>query len=101
MARQIGTYNICCEPFEDCCPRFMPRSPAIFSKPAQLDEAESALDVEALVTLGLENARVKDFKFEAGAVSAHDTVPHRYQKLLIRRREGQREPVSPPVLSQQ
>ena len=27
---QIGTYHISCEPFEDCCPRFMPRSPAIF-----------------------------------------------------------------------
>jgi tRNA uracil 4-sulfurtransferase len=99
MARQIGTYNICCEPFEDCCPRFMPRSPAIFSRPAQLDEAESALDVEALVTLGLENARVKDFKFEAGAVSARDTMPHRYQKLLLRRREAQGEPAPPPVHS--
>lgn len=100
MARQIGTYNICCEPFEDCCPRFMPRSPAIFSNPAQLDGAESALDVEALVTLGLENALVKDFKYEAGAVTARDTVPHRYQKLLIRRREAQGEPARPPVHSQ-
>ena len=27
VARQIGTYQISCEPFEDCCPRFMPRSP--------------------------------------------------------------------------
>ncbi|HET7841785.1 MAG TPA: tRNA uracil 4-sulfurtransferase ThiI [Terriglobia bacterium] len=95
MARQIGTYNICCEPFEDCCPRFMPRSPAIFSNPAELDRAESALDVEALVTLGLENARVRDFKFETGKVTAHDTVPHRYQKLLARRREAQAEPVPP------
>jgi tRNA uracil 4-sulfurtransferase len=91
MARQIGTYNICCEPFEDCCPRFMPRSPAIFSNPAELDRAESALDVEALVTLGLENALVRDFKFEAGNVSTRDTVPHRYQKLLARRREPQAE----------
>ncbi len=32
MARQIGTYKISCEPFEDCCPRFMPRSPAIFAR---------------------------------------------------------------------
>ncbi len=97
MARQIGTYNICCEPFEDCCPRFMPRSPAIFSNPAELDRAESALDVEALVTLGLENARVRDFKFESGKVTAHDTMPHRYQKLLARRREAHAEPV-PPAL---
>ena len=33
LARQIGTYKISCEPFEDCCPRFMPRSPAIFARP--------------------------------------------------------------------
>jgi tRNA uracil 4-sulfurtransferase len=97
MARQIGTYNICCEPFEDCCPRFMPRSPAIFSNPAELDRAESALDVEALVTLGLENTTVRDFKFQAGSVSARDSVPHRYQKLLARRREAQSEPAPPAV----
>ena len=87
MARQIGTYNICCEPFEDCCPRFMPRSPAIFSNPAELSRAESALDMEGLITLGLEGAGARDFKFEAGVLSVRDVFPHRYQKLLARRRE--------------
>ena len=45
LARQIGTYTISCEPFEDCCPRFMPRAPAIFAKAEQLDQAEAGLDV--------------------------------------------------------
>ncbi len=92
MARQIGTYNISCEPFEDCCPRFMPRAPAIFSKPAELMAAESRLDVEALLTMGLEGACVRDYKFEAGEVSVREELPHRFLKLLAQRRGG-----SPPV----
>ena len=95
LARQIGTYQISCEPFEDCCPRFMPRAPAIFSNPVELGEAESTLDIEALVTLGLENALVRDFKFEVGIVSEREALPHRYQKLLARRRE-QTQPGPPP-----
>jgi Thiamine biosynthesis protein (ThiI) len=85
-ARQIGTYKISCEPFEDCCPRFMPRSPAIFSNPAELTGAESALDVEALLTMGLDGAIVRDFKFEAGVVTVREDLPHRFQKLLARRK---------------
>jgi thiamine biosynthesis protein ThiI len=98
LARQIGTYQISCEPFEDCCPRFMPRAPAIFSNPAELAEAESVLDIEALVTLGLENALVRDFKFESGTVSEREVIPHRYQKLLARRR-AQAQPAPPSAVS--
>lgn len=87
LARQIGTYKISCEPFEDCCPRFMPRSPAIFSNPQELGRAESALDMEALITLGLEGATVLDFKFERGEVSAREVSPHRFLKLLAKRKE--------------
>lgn len=94
LARQIGTYPISCEPFDDCCPRFMPRSPAIFSNPAELNAAESGLDVEALVTLGLESASVQDFKFESGNVSAREGLPARFQKLVARRKGI----ISPPAL---
>jgi thiamine biosynthesis protein ThiI len=99
LARQIGTYKISCEPFEDCCPRFMPRAPAIFSNPAELGRAESALDMEALVTLGLESAAVRDYKFEAGEVLARDVVPHRFQKLLAERRESAISPARPPAVA--
>lgn len=85
-ARQIGTYKISCEPFEDCCPRFMPRAPAIFSNPAELTAAESTLDVEALLTMGLEGAIVHDFKFEAGKVTVRENLPRRFQKLLALRK---------------
>jgi len=86
VARQIGTYKISCEPFEDCCPRFMPRAPAIFSNPRELAAAESTLNVEALVRMGLEAASVRDFKFEAGEVTARDGLPPRFLKLLGRRK---------------
>jgi len=88
LARQIGTYKISCEPFEDCCPRFLPRSPAIFARPEQLEQAESTLDIPALVTLGMEGATVRDFKFENGGVVTEEAVPRRLQK-LIERRKGQ------------
>jgi tRNA uracil 4-sulfurtransferase len=82
LARQIGTYKISCQPFEDCCPRFMPRSPAIFSRPEELDQAESGLDIEALISNGLAAASVLDFKFERGEVSRREGVPRRFEKLL-------------------
>ena len=98
VARQIGTYSLSCEPFEDCCPRFMPRAPAIFSKPLELAQAESLLDVEALVTLGREGAKVHDYKFEAGEVIGKEGLPHRFEKLLVlRRRSSANIAARPPV----
>jgi tRNA uracil 4-sulfurtransferase len=82
LARRVGTYEISCEPFEDCCPRFMPRSPAIFASPDQLDRAEEGLDIPALVTMGLEGARAIDFKFERGQVSRREGLPRRFEKFL-------------------
>ncbi|MBZ5563443.1 MAG: tRNA 4-thiouridine(8) synthase ThiI [Acidobacteriia bacterium] len=86
LARRIGTYRISCEPFEDCCPRFMPRAPAIFAHPEQLDRAEAGLDIEKLVGMGLEGASAVDFKFECGAVTAHEALPPRFQNFLARRK---------------
>ena len=82
LARRVGTYEISCEPFEDCCPRFMPRSPAIFASPEQLDRAEECLDIPALVTMGLEGASAFDFKFEQGQVSRREGRPRRFEKLI-------------------
>jgi thiamine biosynthesis protein ThiI len=82
MARQIGTYKISCEPFEDCCPRFMPRAPAIFARPQELDEAECRLDIGGLVRLGLEGATYVDYKFERGEVTVREGSPRRIEKSL-------------------
>jgi thiamine biosynthesis protein ThiI len=90
LAREIGTYKISCEPFEDCCPRLLPRSPAIFARPDELVEAEAALAVEALVTEGLEGATAIDFRFERGEVTTHDATISRLKKLIGWRKEGGR-----------
>jgi len=82
LARQIGTYKISCEPFEDCCPRFMPRAPAIFAQPGQLEQAEAGIDVSALLRMSLAATSVETFKFEQGAVTAREGLPRRFEKLL-------------------
>jgi thiamine biosynthesis protein ThiI len=90
IARAIGTYKISCEPFEDCCPRFLPRSPAIFARPEQLESAEAGLDVEGLTTEGLEGATALDFTFEEGRLTCREAKLPRLKKLIDWRRTRQR-----------
>jgi thiamine biosynthesis protein ThiI len=52
-ARKIGTYDISSEPFHDCCPIFMPRSPELSASPQELADAEANLDIPELVMMGL------------------------------------------------
>jgi len=88
LARQIGTYKISCEPFEDCCPRFMPRAPTIFAQPGQLDQAEAGIDVHALLRMGLQATNAENFKFERGSVTCREGLPRRFEKLLSSLRTG-------------
>ena len=70
-SRQIGTYETSSEPFHDCCPVFMPRTPALYASVADLDEAESKLDLPALIAQGVRETTLERFHFRAGRV---DTV---------------------------
>ena len=54
MARRIGTYDTSILPYEDCCTVFTPRHPCTRPVLADIEAAESALDVEALVAKALE-----------------------------------------------
>jgi thiamine biosynthesis protein ThiI len=94
LARQIGTYKISCEPFEDCCPRFMPRAPAIFARPEELDEAECRLDIDALVGMGLEGATCMDFKFERGEVTAREVSPRQFENRRAVKKAAERQPAT-------
>ena len=94
LARKIGTYKISCEPFEDCCPRFMPRSPAIFARPQELDAAESRLDIDALIRLGLTGATCVDYKFERGEVSAHEGPRRRIDHILLGKKPVEGQPAA-------
>ena len=67
-AKKIGTYEISSEPFHDCCPVFMPRTPELSASPEELDRAEANLDVAALVTQGAGGATVERFAYVGGRV---------------------------------
>ncbi len=57
-SRKIGTFDISIEPFEDCCTVFTPKHPKTKPNIKMLEDAEKALDVEALVERALENTKV-------------------------------------------
>jgi thiamine biosynthesis protein ThiI len=68
IARAIGTYEISAEPFHDCCPVFLPKVPALFATPEELDRAEATLDVAALIRRGVETATVERYQYAGGRV---------------------------------
>ena len=54
MSRKIGTFDTSILPYEDCCTVFTPRHPRTRPTVAEVEEAESVLDVEALVEEALQ-----------------------------------------------
>jgi thiamine biosynthesis protein ThiI len=66
--QKIGTYDISAEPFHDCCPIFLPRNPALHSSPEELEQAESKLDVDALVRQALDTVVVERYRYGSGRV---------------------------------
>ena len=68
LARMIGTHDISAEPFHDCCPMFLPKAPALFASPEELDAAEAGLGVEELVKRGLESLTVERYRYAQGSV---------------------------------
>jgi len=49
QARKIGTFETSILPYEDCCTVFTPRHPRTHPTVQEVEQAEAALDVEALV----------------------------------------------------
>ncbi len=68
LARKIGTHDISAEPFHDCCPVFMPKAPALFASPEELDAAETQLDVGELVRQGLDSKVIERYRYTQGRV---------------------------------
>lgn len=72
-ARKIGTHDVSAEPFHDCCPVFLPRSPALYASPAELDAAESGLDLARLVQQGVESATLETYRYIAGRIEVTES----------------------------
>jgi thiamine biosynthesis protein ThiI len=68
LARRIGTFEISVEPFHDCCPLFLPRSPALYASAAKLDEAEAGLNVPELVKQALGTATLEKYTYSEGKI---------------------------------
>ena len=61
IARNIGTFETSILPYEDCCTVFTPKHPRLRPVIGELEAAEAALDIEAMVTAavdGIERIRV-------------------------------------------
>lgn len=63
LARKIGTFDTSILPYEDCCTVFTPRHPELKPTVARAEEAEAALDVDALVDEAVYG--IEYFKLEA------------------------------------
>jgi thiamine biosynthesis protein ThiI len=74
VAKRIGTYDISSEPFTDCCPLYMPKSPEIFAKIGQLNEAEKRLDVDALVKQALAETERETYVYDEGRIALKDAA---------------------------
>jgi len=65
IARKIGTFDTSILPYEDCCTVFTPRHPKTKPKLDDVLEAESVLDVPALVDEAIANKYTVKFENEA------------------------------------
>ena len=74
-ARKIGTYDISSEPFHDCCPVFLPRAPALCARTQELDEAESKLEIPALIAQGVRGTSIERFVYSGGQVEVSEPKP--------------------------
>ena len=63
VSRKIDTFDISIEPYEDCCTVFTPKHPKTKPQISVLENAEKALDVEALITRAIENTTIKNICF--------------------------------------
>jgi tRNA uracil 4-sulfurtransferase len=63
QARKIGTFDTSAIPDQDCCQLFVPQHPATKAKLGDVEKAESSLDVGGLTQLGVEGAKIEEFKF--------------------------------------
>jgi thiamine biosynthesis protein ThiI len=75
LARRIGTFEVSEEPFHDCCPLFLPRSPALYASAADLEGAETGLDIMELTKQATEASVLEKYSYSAGRVERVEADP--------------------------
>ena len=61
----LGTFETSILPYEDCCTVFTPKHPRTRPTPEEVAEAESVLDVEALIKEALAGTERVQIKHES------------------------------------
>lgn len=69
-AQRAGTFATSIVPDQDCCQLFVPRHPATRARAEEVERAEAAVDIPALVRLGVEGAQRVEFSFPAHSPAA-------------------------------
>ena len=59
-AKQIGTYETSCLPYEDCCTVFTPKHPVTHPKMDKTELAEESLDMERMINDAIKNVEIID-----------------------------------------
>jgi len=62
-AQRLGTYPISIIPDQDCCQLFTPRHPATRGRPEEIERAEAALPIAAMVDAAVAAVEVVEFRF--------------------------------------
>jgi thiamine biosynthesis protein ThiI len=62
-AQRLGTYPISIIPDQDCCQLFTPKHPATRVTRGQIEDAERALPIDALVDAAVSAVEVEEFRF--------------------------------------
>jgi tRNA uracil 4-sulfurtransferase len=63
IARTLGTYEISKEPYDDCCSFLAPRKPETWSDQRQIDEAESNLEIAAIINEAMGKIETERYSF--------------------------------------
>ncbi len=67
-AVRIGTYPISIIPDQDCCTLFTPRNPQTRARLADIEAAEAALPIDALVEGAVRDAALEEFAFPGAMI---------------------------------
>ena len=67
-ARSIGTFPVSTEPHDDCCSFLLPRNPATYSRPEELQGEEDRFDVAEVVQKLIDASEAREV---TGRTSVH------------------------------
>jgi len=74
-AERLGTFEISIEPDQDCCSLFVPRHPTTGARLANIEAAESMLDVAGLVASAVDGVAIERYRFpETGRTSRRESL---------------------------